>query len=175
MVVQLVARRPDHPYEQKASIGEGRKFSVLLRPTRGANEVFRSYEDITHIVGVTHLKSQPAVGGDPLHAHVARKSVSRFRLNRDVLEYVTIIEVAGPVEGDSKCTRTLKRPDGVVELDLRVTLQTDDGALIAMTYAPSEGEEIVLAQANSQRYGAYVHVFEALEPGTLAVLLSEHV
>jgi hypothetical protein len=24
---------------------------------------------------------------------------------------------------------TLKRPDGVVELDLRITLQTDDGAL----------------------------------------------
>ena len=29
---------------------------------------------------------------------------------------------------------TVKRPDGVVELDLRVTLQTDDGALIQMTF-----------------------------------------
>ena len=29
---------------------------------------------------------------------------------------------------------TLKRPDGVMELDLRVTLETDDGALIHMTF-----------------------------------------
>jgi hypothetical protein len=29
---------------------------------------------------------------------------------------------------------TVKRPDGVVELDLRVTLQTDDGARIHMTF-----------------------------------------
>jgi hypothetical protein len=29
---------------------------------------------------------------------------------------------------------TLKRPDGVVELDVRVTLETDDGALIHMTF-----------------------------------------
>jgi hypothetical protein len=29
---------------------------------------------------------------------------------------------------------TVKRSDGVVELDLRVTLQTDDGALIYMTF-----------------------------------------
>lgn len=29
---------------------------------------------------------------------------------------------------------TVKRSDGVVELDLRVTLQTDDGALIHMTF-----------------------------------------
>ena len=28
---------------------------------------------------------------------------------------------------------TVKRPDGVVELDLRITLETDDGALIYMT------------------------------------------
>jgi hypothetical protein len=29
---------------------------------------------------------------------------------------------------------TIRRPDGVIELDLRVTLQTDDGALIHMTF-----------------------------------------
>jgi hypothetical protein len=29
---------------------------------------------------------------------------------------------------------TVKRPDGVVELDLRITLQTDDGAYIHMTF-----------------------------------------
>ena len=29
---------------------------------------------------------------------------------------------------------TVKRPDGVVELDLRITLQTDEGALIHMTF-----------------------------------------
>jgi Protein of unknown function (DUF3237) len=28
----------------------------------------------------------------------------------------------------------IKRPDGVLELDLRITLQTDDGALIHMTF-----------------------------------------
>jgi hypothetical protein len=28
----------------------------------------------------------------------------------------------------------LRRPDGVVELDLRITLETDDGALIHMTF-----------------------------------------
>jgi hypothetical protein len=28
----------------------------------------------------------------------------------------------------------LKRPDGVLELDLRITLETDDGALIHMTF-----------------------------------------
>ena len=28
----------------------------------------------------------------------------------------------------------VKRPDGVLELDLRITLQTDDGALIHMTF-----------------------------------------
>ncbi len=29
---------------------------------------------------------------------------------------------------------TVKRPDGVMELDVRVTLQTDDGALVHMTF-----------------------------------------
>ena len=29
---------------------------------------------------------------------------------------------------------TVKRPDGVMELDLRITLETDDGALIHMTF-----------------------------------------
>jgi hypothetical protein len=29
---------------------------------------------------------------------------------------------------------TLERPDGVLELDLRITLETDDGALIHMTF-----------------------------------------
>jgi Protein of unknown function (DUF3237) len=30
---------------------------------------------------------------------------------------------------------TVQRPDGVIELDLRVTLETDDGALIHMTFS----------------------------------------
>ena len=34
--------------------------------------------------------------------------------------------------------------------------------------ASSEGEELVLAPANAQRYGAYVHVFEALDARALA-------
>ena len=29
----------------------------------------------------------------------------------------------------------VKRPDGVLELDLRITLETDDGALVHMTFA----------------------------------------
>jgi hypothetical protein len=29
---------------------------------------------------------------------------------------------------------TVKRPDGVMELDLRITLETDDGALVHMTF-----------------------------------------
>ena len=29
---------------------------------------------------------------------------------------------------------TVKRPDGVIELDLRVTLETDDGAFVHMTF-----------------------------------------
>jgi hypothetical protein len=29
---------------------------------------------------------------------------------------------------------TVKRPDGVLELDLRITLETDDGALVHMTF-----------------------------------------
>ena len=29
---------------------------------------------------------------------------------------------------------TIKRPDGVMELDLRITLETDDGALVHMTF-----------------------------------------
>ena len=29
---------------------------------------------------------------------------------------------------------TIKRPDGIIDLDLRVTLETDDGALIHMTF-----------------------------------------
>jgi hypothetical protein len=32
------------------------------------------------------------------------------------------------------CDWTVLRPDGVLELDLRVTLQTDDGTLIHMTF-----------------------------------------
>ena len=31
---------------------------------------------------------------------------------------------------------TVTRPDGVIELDLRITLQTDDGALVYMTAEP---------------------------------------
>ena len=29
---------------------------------------------------------------------------------------------------------TIKRPDGVMDLDLRITLETDDGALVHMTF-----------------------------------------
>ena len=36
---------------------------------------------------------------------------------------------------------TIKRPDGVIELDLRITLQTDDGALIHMTFEGLRNDE----------------------------------
>ena len=36
---------------------------------------------------------------------------------------------------------TIKRSDGVVELDLRITLETDDGALIYMTFEGVRDEE----------------------------------
>ena len=39
--------------------------------------------------------------------------------------------------------------------------------------AASEGDEMVLAPANSQRYGAYVHVFEALDARALAQRYAE--
>ena len=50
--------------------------------------------------------------------------------------------VGGSFEGDRLRGKVLpgggdwviKRPDGVLELDLRVTLETDDGALIHMTF-----------------------------------------
>ena len=50
--------------------------------------------------------------------------------------------IGGSFEGDRLRGKVLpgggdwviKRPDGVLELDLRVTLETDDGALIHMTF-----------------------------------------
>ena len=55
---------------------------------------------------------------------------------------VTFPITGGSFEGDRLRGRvlpggddwTVKRADGVVELDLRVTLETDDGALIHMTF-----------------------------------------
>jgi len=55
---------------------------------------------------------------------------------------VTYPIIGGSFEGDrlrgqvlpGGADWTVKRPDGVVELDLRVTLATDDGALVHMTF-----------------------------------------
>jgi len=55
---------------------------------------------------------------------------------------VTFPIIGGSFEGDRLRGKvlpggddwTLKRPDGVMELDLRVTLETDDGALVHMTF-----------------------------------------
>ena len=41
LVIQLVANRPDSSHEQQVSVGGGREFSLLFRPTRGTHEVFR--------------------------------------------------------------------------------------------------------------------------------------
>ncbi|HJZ70700.1 MAG TPA: DUF3237 domain-containing protein [Vicinamibacterales bacterium] len=54
---------------------------------------------------------------------------------------------------------TVKRPDGVVELDLRVTLQTDDGAYIHMTF-----EGIRDDGATPGPYFRTVPRFETAEP-----------
>ena len=54
---------------------------------------------------------------------------------------------------------TLKRPDGVIELDLRVTLQTDDGALIHMTFSGIRDNE-----APGGPYFKTVPRFETAEP-----------
>src|SRR6266481_2396406 len=68
---------------------------------------------MAHIVGITHLQSRPAVCGDPLHTHMAGKPVPRVRLNRHILEHMTILDVARPVECDSKRTRALKSADRI--------------------------------------------------------------
>jgi hypothetical protein len=55
---------------------------------------------------------------------------------------VTFPIVGGEFEGDRLRGKvleggadwTVQRPDGAVELDLRVTLETDDGALVHMTF-----------------------------------------
>ena len=55
---------------------------------------------------------------------------------------ITFPIVGGSFEGDRLRGKVLpggddwavRRPDGVLELDLRVTLETDDGALIHMTF-----------------------------------------
>jgi hypothetical protein len=55
---------------------------------------------------------------------------------------VTFPIIGGGFEGDRLRGKVLpgggdwvlKRPDGVLELDLRITLETDDGALIHMTF-----------------------------------------
>ena len=54
---------------------------------------------------------------------------------------------------------TVKRPDGVVELDLRVTLQTDDGARIHMTFEGIRDDE-----APGRPYFRTVPRFETAEP-----------
>ena len=54
---------------------------------------------------------------------------------------------------------TVKRPDGVVELDLRITLETDDGALIHMTF-----EGIRDDGARGAPYFRTVPRFETAEP-----------
>jgi len=54
---------------------------------------------------------------------------------------------------------TVKRPDGVVELDLRVTLQTDDGAYIHMTFEGIRDDE-----ATPTPYFRTVPRFETAEP-----------
>jgi Protein of unknown function (DUF3237) len=75
--------------------------------------------------------------------------------------------IGGSFEGDRMRGRvlaggddwTIERADGVIELDLRVTLETDDGALVYMTF---EG-----LRDDHAREGAYFRTtprFETAEP-----------
>ena len=59
---------------------------------------------------------------------------------------------------------TLLRPDGVLELDLRITLQTEDGALIHMTsfglrHGPAE---VIAALARGERVDPSTYYFRTL-------------
>ncbi len=54
---------------------------------------------------------------------------------------------------------TVRRPDGVIELDLRITLETDDGALIHMTF-----EGIRDDGAPGEPYFRTLPRFETAEP-----------
>ena len=54
---------------------------------------------------------------------------------------------------------TVKRADGVIELDLRITLQTDDAALIHMTFEGMRDDE-----APGGRYFCTTPRFETAEP-----------
>jgi uncharacterized protein DUF3237 len=54
---------------------------------------------------------------------------------------------------------TVKRPDGVIELDLRVTLETDDGALVYMTFEGIRDDE-----APGAPYFRTLPRFETAEP-----------
>jgi hypothetical protein len=39
LAIQFFADRSNHPHKQKPSVGEGREFGGLFRPTGGANEI----------------------------------------------------------------------------------------------------------------------------------------
>ena len=80
---------------------------------------------------------------------------------------VTVPITGGSFEGDRLRGKvlpggadwTVKRSDGVIELDLRITLETDDGALIHMTF-----EGIRDDGAPGARYFRTVPRFETAEP-----------
>ena len=58
----------------------------------------------------------------------------------------------------------LKRPDGVLELDLRITLETDDGALIHMTsFGLRHGPpEVIAALARGESVDPKTYYFRTL-------------
>ena len=45
LAVQLFAGRSNHSHEQKPSVGQGREFGVLFRPTGGANKILRCHKN----------------------------------------------------------------------------------------------------------------------------------
>jgi hypothetical protein len=80
---------------------------------------------------------------------------------------VTFPIIGGSFEGDRLRGKvlpggddwTVKRSDGVIELDLRVTLETDDGALIHMTFEGIRDDE-----APGAPYFRTVPRYETAEP-----------
>ena len=80
---------------------------------------------------------------------------------------ITFPIVGGSFEGDRLRGKVLpggddwavRRPDGVLELDLRVTLETDDGALIHMTFEGIRDDD-----AQGAPYFRTLPRFETAEP-----------
>ena len=77
--------------------------------------------------------------------------------------------------GSASADWALARPDGVVEVDVRMTLKTDDGALVYMSYDgnldPERGEQPILSmmrfETGDERY-AWLNRIRAVGKGSFS-------